>query len=375
MNLFWHDSKNLSSFFENNSKNWLLSKIWFKELNLFSNVTQRIESCFKYDSKNWISFWVWLRKIELFFFFFEYDSMNRSHFFECDSIEILVERVKKLNFFFFYSKLNFSSHDSKNWIFFFSIWLKELNPVLNMIQRIVFEFRLKELNILFFDSKSWAFFLLDAMHWTFFLFAAKNSLSHIGKQERFNSLSQKKDFNSFCHLEKKFIKRGSIRWVKSYFLKKKKFNSESHTKKVQFFESYQRKKLNPLSRIGEFQFFESYSKKKKVQCRKKKSHVQKKKKQVQFCESYWKKIQFCESYSYFKKKKNIFESHNEKEINSSSHFFEWKIFWKEGSSLWVTGSQILWVFFWWKKKTKSLSHVIKKGSTLRVILEKIFESY
>ena len=144
-----------------------------------------------------------------------------------------------------------------------------------MIQRIVFEFRLKELNLLLFESKNWAFFLLDAMHWTFFLFAAKNSLSHIGKQERFNSLSQKKDFNSFCHLEKRFTKRGSIRWVKSYFLKKR-FNSLSHIRE---------KKLNPLSRIGELQFFESYSKK-KFNVEKKKSFS---KKQVQFCESYKKK--------------------------------------------------------------------------------------
>ena len=165
---------------------------------LFFNVTQRIESCFKYDSKNWISFWVWLKKSNSVFF--ENDSMNRSHFFECDSIEILVERVKKLNFFYLKIELFFTWLEELK--FFFSIWLKELNPVLNMIQRIVFEFRLKELTILIFDSKSWAFFLLDAMHWTFFLFAAKNSLSHIGKQERFNSWVRRKTSTLFVILKR-----------------------------------------------------------------------------------------------------------------------------------------------------------------------------
>ena len=42
-----------------------------------------------------------------------------------------------------------------------------------------------------------------------------NSLSHIGKQERFNSSRhiEKKDFNSLSHIEKRFIKRGSILWI------------------------------------------------------------------------------------------------------------------------------------------------------------------
>ena len=49
-----------------------------------------------------------------------------------------------------------------------------------------------------------------------------NSLSHIGKQERFNSSRhiEKKDFNSLSHIGKRFIKRGSILWV---------FYKESHS--------------------------------------------------------------------------------------------------------------------------------------------------
>ena len=65
-----------------------------------------------------------------------------------------------------------------------------------------------------------------------------NSLSHIGKQERFNSSRhiEKKDFNSLSHIEKRFIKRGSILWVlykefhslSLFFFFDTRFNSLSH---------------------------------------------------------------------------------------------------------------------------------------------------
>ena len=182
-------------------------------------------------------------------------------------------KSQKLNFFFFYSKielfftwleeLNFFQYDSKNWTLF-EIWFKEL--FLNL------------------DSKNWTFYYL--------------------------------------------------------------------TQRVELF-------------IGEFQFFESYSKKSSML---KKSHFQKK-------SILWvvlKKNQFCESYSYFKKKKNILRVTMKKGINSSSHFWVKNILKRRFKSVSRKKSNSL--SFFLVKKTKSLSHVIKKGSILRVILEKI-ESY
>ena len=127
----------------NNSKNWtfffITPRIELFSLNLTQrfepffwiwrkalNMTQRIEPLFEYDSKNWISFWVWFKESN---FFFEYDSMNRTHFFECDSkIEILVEKiVKKFKMFFYMSRrIRPAFFNMTQRIEPFSIWLKDL---------------------------------------------------------------------------------------------------------------------------------------------------------------------------------------------------------------------------------------------------------
>ena len=103
-----------------------------------------------------------------------------------------------------------------------------------------------------------------------------NLLTHIGKQEGFNSLSQiAKKFNSLSHIRKK----SSIFLILFY---DPRFNSSSHIslqKKVQFFESYSKKWV---------QFFEKGS----MSVR----HVEEKdsilcvmlKRRVQFFESCWK---------------------------------------------------------------------------------------
>ena len=227
-----------------------------------------------------------------------------------------------------------------------------------------------------------------------------NSLRHFEKKH-FNSLSQKERLELFeSSLKKRFIQRGSIRWVKSYFLKKK-FNSESHSKKssilwvisekVESSESYWRisilwvvfkkkfnvekmsfskkKKFNSVSSIEKIQFCESYSYFKKIHF---KNHCEKRvqflwvmlKKGFNFYESCWKKsVQFCELYS-----KKRFNSVNEiqKKFNSLSHFF-WKNLIRFKS---VSHKKVKLFDFFLVKKTKSLSHVIKKGSILRVILKK-----
>ena len=322
----------------------------FKELNLFLSMTQKIELFFFFRirlNESIPFFWMWLN------WNFGWKS-------------------QKLNFFLL--KNWTFLHMTRRIEFFFSRWLKELNPVWNMIQRIVFEFRLKELNILLFDSKSWAFFLLDAMHWTFFLFAAKNSLSHIGKQERFNSLSHIREkswilwvvlenFNSSSRMQKKkvqcrkkviFKKKKQVLWfvLKKYSsvirirTSKKKFHFESHSEKKRInssshffwvknilkrrFKSVSHKKSNYLSFffVEKNQVFES--------CYKEgfnsSSHIgknlwvkmKKKKTKLHLFESYWKEVlnKRFNSLSHMKKFKYL--SHfgkKENKINSLSHIF------------------------------------------------------
>ena len=190
-------------------------------------------------------------------------------------------------------------------------------------------------------------------------------------KERFNSLRhlEKKHFNSFeSHwktrkvqffeserktstlwviLKKRFMKRGSIRWVKSYFLKKK-FNSESHTKKVQYFESYQRKKVESSESYWRISILWVVFKKKSSMSQK--SHFQK----SSILWVVWKKYssvsRICTSNKFH------FESHSKKK----DQFFEsfWKNIFKK-----VQVCESLKIKFF-------ESHVIKKGSILRVILEK-----
>ena len=197
-----------------------------------------------------------------------------------------------------------------------------------------------------------------------------NSLSHIGNKKSPILWVRKKDFNSLSHLEEIFIE---IQFDESSRISWKK-------KKVQFTERVILKKFNTLSHIREnswvlwvvLENFNSLSRIKKIQCRKKKSCS---KKQVQLCEVVLKKIQFCESYSYFKKKKKHFESHNEKGDQFFESFFFLKKILKQKrfKSVSHKKSRILWVmlkkfqffesFFFWKK-----------GSVLWVIQEKMFNS-
>ena len=165
--------------YEYDSQNWIffLNTIQRSEIlqydsedsTFFSDMTQSIE-LFLYDSLDWSFFKKydlthrmeplfmnlfsrWLKelksfflshRIELFFFFEKMLKELKSFFSEC-----LIE----FNLSFMWTIF---LHDSKNFTFF-SMWLKELNLVLNMIQRF-FSLRLKELNLLLFDSKNWALF-------------------------------------------------------------------------------------------------------------------------------------------------------------------------------------------------------------------------
>ena len=153
---------------------------WHKELYfLFFSMTQRIETLFffskkydlqelnvfiQYDSRIEPFFLIRLTELNFFFFFFgiwlkeffqKYDSQN-CFFFKKKNID-----SKNWTFFEYHSKdWNFFKCDSKNWTsffvwhkdlnaFFFSMWLKELNPFLGMSQWIEPSF--------LHDSKAWAF--------------------------------------------------------------------------------------------------------------------------------------------------------------------------------------------------------------------------
>ena len=93
----------------------------------FFDVTQKFELLFEYDSRNWIFFWVWLQGLNLFF-------RNMTHRIE------LFKWLIELNLFL---RTTFQ-YDSKCWTLqmthrvelFLWIWRKELNPSLNMTQRI-----------------------------------------------------------------------------------------------------------------------------------------------------------------------------------------------------------------------------------------------
>ena len=296
-------------------------------------------------------------------------------------------------------KLNFSL--LKNWTFlhmtrriefFFSIWLKELNPVWNMIQRINCFLNL--------DSKNWTFYYLtqrvelfsylthcielfsclpQRIHWVTLenkkgsilwvisekkvessesywrisilrvVFKKKSSMSkkksHVQKKNKFNSVSRilfffwkkklwvmfKKGFNSASNLSNGFNSfRHNEKRVQFFESDEKNFNYLSH-----FWKKTQ-KKINSLSHIflemvWFFEFFRSRFK-------------QFFSTEVQFFGSYSKKFN---SLSLFQKKKNahFLESISKEKFNSLSH----------------TGKQ---------DRFDSLSHIEKKTSTLWVTLRR-----
>ena len=119
--------------------------MWLKELNFFLSMIQRIEPLFEYDSKNrthfclnttqWIDpiFWMWLKNWN----FWLKNSQN---------FELFLSK----------SKLNFSSHDSKNWTFFSLNMTQRIEPLFLWIWR-------KELNPCFFeyDAKNWTLVSLN----------------------------------------------------------------------------------------------------------------------------------------------------------------------------------------------------------------------
>ena len=202
-----------------------------------------------------------------------------------------------------------------------------------------------------------------------------NSLSHIGKQERFNSLSQEERLQLF-ESSWKDVHKKEVQFDESRHISWKKINSESHTKKVfQFCESYWLK-ISSVSRIRISKKFHFESRRVIIR--------------VQFFESFFfflekifffkkkyksvrhKKVKFFEFFSLTKKKKSLWVM-LKKGFNSLSHIEKnlWVIL-KKSSVLCVFWknflSHILWVVFLKKKKKtqkfNSLSDTQKRINSL-----------
>ena len=110
----------------------------------------------KDDSKNWT-------------LFLEYDSNNWTFFLENDAKNwTFFQKYDWKNWTFFFNMSQRIEYDSKNWAFF--TWLKQLNLLLNMTQRLEPSSQKKwPLRIEPFfqhDSKNWTFFLHDSKNWT-----------------------------------------------------------------------------------------------------------------------------------------------------------------------------------------------------------------
>ena len=165
-------------------------------------------------------------------------------------------------------------------------------------------------------------------------------------------------------LKKRSIKRGSIQesshisWKQVQFREsyKKKFNTLSHIREKSWILWVVLENFNALSRIKK----KNSMSKKKVIFKKKTSSI------------LWVVLKKISSVSRIRTSKKFhFESHSEKK---KDQFFESLFFFlKKYLSLWVVKKSNSLSFFWREKK--SLNHVIKKGSILRVILKKIFQSY
>ena len=388
---FWLKNVKKLNFF------WLKIELfftWLEELNLFFSIWLK-ELFSNLDSKNW-TFHYLTQRVELFSYLTQCIEL-----FSCLPQRILwvtLENKKgSILWVIFLDQMFqfFASHERKRCSFLCVIF-KEKGSILCVV------LKEKGCNSL----RIWKKGLKSLTHIKKF-----NSLSHTKKtpilwlilnkkssilraifEEKFNSLSLKKisspsqkGFNSLSQKERLQLFESS--WKEVH---KKRFNSMSQ---VIFLEksSIQRviqKRFNSLSHIREkswilwvvLENFNSLSRiKKKINVEKKKSCS---KKQVQFCESYWKKKSVLWVVFVFQKKKNIFESHNEKGDQFFESFFVGEnILKRRFTSVSHKKSNSL-SFFWWKKKQvfescfsrrveffesywkNSLSHIEKKFSSL-----------
>ena len=173
-----------------------LQKI-FKELNLLLSMTQRIE-----PFRTWLQklnfFWTWFTEMNLFsallegWNIWEYDSKNWTFLIWLKELNLLFYMTQRIELFFCENLCFFpKNHKFEP----FSTWLKELNLLFYMTSRTEL-FLLEELNFFFsnlnqridffknFTSNYWPFFEYDSQNWTLltrlkdlrtFLHESKNS--------------------------------------------------------------------------------------------------------------------------------------------------------------------------------------------------------
>ena len=133
--ILWYDTKDWifliwltePNTFQHNSKKWTFFSNWLKEVNFFLQLTQRSELFYltKYDPKVWF-FLIWLKELNTFLTW-----LKELNFFlqvtQRSELFIWQNMTQRFDFFWY---------DSKNRTLFW-MWLKELNLFfLNMIQRI-----------------------------------------------------------------------------------------------------------------------------------------------------------------------------------------------------------------------------------------------
>ena len=141
--------------------------IWLKELNHFLNVTLRIEPLFFLIwLKELNTFFIWFRELN-FFFLKNIDSKNWTFFFNMTQ---KIEYDSKDWIFFWFNmthRIFFQKNVSKNCTLFFSVWLRQLNPLFEHVSMTWTLFdATQRIEPFFFeyDSQNWTLCFLNMIH-------------------------------------------------------------------------------------------------------------------------------------------------------------------------------------------------------------------
>ena len=291
---FQYDAKNWTFLvFQHDSKNWIFFESIKKKLNRISRIwLKELRTNFvKNDAKNWTFFSIRLNDLNLFleydpqnWTFFQYDWKNSELFKNYDSLNWTFLQKKKMTQRMFWKVKNvsknwFFEYNSQNWTLFFDMtyriepifstwlieffftkilthrndwsclekWLKELNPFLNMTQRI----ELKK------KSKIWTLFKKkknDSKNWTFFECNSKSWIFWVWLEERnffFFSKKWLKELKSLEHDSKNcfFFECDSKNWIFEFVKKKKK-----RLKELSFSQKYDTKNWTSFQYVSKIFF-------------------------------------------------------------------------------------------------------------------------
>ena len=208
---------------------------WLKELSFFSIWLKELNFFFELDSKGWTFLLSMTQRVEPFYWVWLKESLlekAQRYFLMTHRIEPMRKKLKELNLFFFeiwLKELNFFFNMTQR-IELFSIWLKELNLLLSMTQRIELFFEYDSKNeTIFLNTTQWIepIFKYDSMNWTLFNMTRRIELFFLKKKKdsknwNFLSMSQRIEFLSFFFEKKKKPQRiqlfSKIRYKELNFL-------------------------------------------------------------------------------------------------------------------------------------------------------------